>query len=257
MIFNMVGGSGGGSGGGGAQDTVPVLGTDFTYTGNCTVIDDSDAVLGTQWRIKFLTSGTLTTSKEWLVDLFLVGGGASGAAGTSNRAGGAGGNGGECKTVSSLTVDKQIGIGIVVGGIGGDTSALGQTAIAGGGAVGGALAAYNNDGNPGGAGTYEFNSVSGDMYGGAGGGGGGGVQNESNPSNAGGAGGAGGGGDGGAGGGKYGGIESPYGRPGSSCQANTGGGGGGGGGGQVSTGAYVGAGGSGGSGIVIMRKHKE
>lgn len=80
------------------SEHVPVLGTDFTYTGTCQVIDDSDAVSGIQWRIKFLTSGTLITTEDWLVDVFLVGGRASGSAGSKSATSGSffgpSGNGG-------------------------------------------------------------------------------------------------------------------------------------------------------------------
>ena len=61
--------------------SVPVKDKDFTYTGNCEVIDDSTE-MGVNWRIKFLTSGVLTLKDERLVDVFLVGGGGNG--GTSN-----------------------------------------------------------------------------------------------------------------------------------------------------------------------------
>ena len=51
-----------------SKDHVPVLGEDFTYSGNCQVVDDS--VGGeVQWRIKFLTSGTLTATPLLLPSL--------------------------------------------------------------------------------------------------------------------------------------------------------------------------------------------
>ena len=83
-------------GGGTSKDHVPVLGEDFTYTGSCEVIDDSTEVSGVQWRIKFYTSGTLVIANDWLVDLFLVGGGRSGGTGArgGTKKGGTGGNGG-------------------------------------------------------------------------------------------------------------------------------------------------------------------
>ena len=87
---------GGGVAASGSSDHVPVLGEDFTYTGSCEVIDDSDAVSGVQWRIKFYTSGTLITAQDWVVDLFLVGGGRPGASGLNSNGydGARGGNGG-------------------------------------------------------------------------------------------------------------------------------------------------------------------
>ena len=79
------------------KDHVPVLGEDFSYSGNCQVIDDSvgDEV---QWRIKFLTSGTLTVlTADWLVDLFLVGGGAAGNSGVAGGGTFPGAGGGKIK----------------------------------------------------------------------------------------------------------------------------------------------------------------
>ena len=59
----------GGSAGGGTG--MP----EYTYTGNASLIDDG----GGNWRIKFLTSGTLTFTKlgnaKGGLDVFLVGGG--------------------------------------------------------------------------------------------------------------------------------------------------------------------------------------
>ena len=75
-----------------SKDKVPVLGVDFTYTGDCTVIDDSNDTDGIQWRIKFFTSGTLTTNQDWTIDVFLVGGGGGNWNGDS-AVGGKGGSG--------------------------------------------------------------------------------------------------------------------------------------------------------------------
>ena len=262
MIFNMVGGL---SGGGTSKDHVPVLGADFTYSGSCTVIDDSNDVEGVQWRIKFLTSGSLVIANDWLVDLFLVGGGRSGSAGGkggsgSVGAGGNGGAGGQCKTITSLVLGKGIDYPIVIGGSDGDTSALEQN-TSGGGASGGSGGSASGDASGNGSsGTYEFGEAGSDIYGGGGGGGGSGGR----PGGA-----VGNGGSGGASGGASGGNGGVYnndgqgrGQDGQSAAANTGGGGGGGGGGGYasSTSSYInygGSGGAGGSGIVIMRKHKE
>ena len=59
----------------------------FTYTGTHEYIDDG----GGNWRIKFLTSGTLTLKNKITVDVFLVGGGGAGGSGNGYMAGGAGG----------------------------------------------------------------------------------------------------------------------------------------------------------------------
>lgn len=159
----------------GGNDHVPVLGTDFTYTGTCEVVDDSDEVMGTQWHINFLTSGTLTTAEEWKnVDIFLVGGGGNGATGTSNGGrGGAGGKGGTCKTVTSLSVPAKTAQAFVIGGAGGTTSALGQSAAGGttGGGASGATS-YSVNGDSGYGGTYAFGATTGTAYGANGAGGG-------------------------------------------------------------------------------------
>lgn len=59
----------------GVAGSVPVKDKDFTYSGNCEVIDDTDEVSGVQWRIKFLTSGVLVFANQQMIDLFLMGGG--------------------------------------------------------------------------------------------------------------------------------------------------------------------------------------
>ena len=179
-----------------SKDRVPVLGEDFTYSGSCTVIDDSNDAEGVQWRIKFLTSGSLVIANDWLVDLFLVGGGRSGNAGARGIAnditggnGGAGGAGGQCKTIPALPLKKGITYTIVIGGSNGDTSALEQS-TSGGGASGGSGGTTAATGGSGSNGTYEFGETGSDIYGGGGGGGGGG--GSSNNGGTGGAGGAGG-----------------------------------------------------------------
>lgn len=125
-----------GSGGG-----VPVLNQDFTYTGECQIIDDSDESKH-NWRIKFLTSGTLIPLNDMTVDVFLVGGGGSGAiysgSTNSNVAGGGGGytiN----KTNVYLHANSEYNIAIASGGstpitttingsVGGTTSMTSETA---------------------------------------------------------------------------------------------------------------------------------
>ena len=68
-----------GKGSGGWLDSkVPTLGVDFSYSGNCEVIDDSTDS-NTNWRINFYTSGTLRLSSDVTIDVFAVGGGAGGS----------------------------------------------------------------------------------------------------------------------------------------------------------------------------------
>lgn len=222
----------------------------FTYTGNYTEVDDG----GGNWRIKFLTSGTLTLKNKIVVDVFLVGGGGGGRS-SSNVGGGGGGY-----THTTLKMEINPGIYPITIGAGGAANAngspstfnnlsanggstgreIGDSGYGGNGGSGGGLAgnggsdggngasAYGRGGSGQGTTTREFGESSGDLY--AGGGGGSSTSSYQTFT-----GGAGGGGNGG--GGSVGGITA--GTP------NTGGGGGA---GNV---GYVAA--AGGSGIVIIR----
>ena len=240
-----------GVGSGGGASKFP----EFTYTGDYMLIDDGKEEKVQNWRVKFLTSGTLIFTKEpGSADVFLVGGGSGGN-------GSRGGGGGYTFTSTSVLLVKETPYEIIIGAgganstNGGDTSAFGLTAkggneanggSGGGGNTGGADPGYggtggsdgSNGGNAtgynamnswgygGGIGqgttTRAFGETTGDLYAG---GGGGSSTSESKH----GAGGEGGGGGKGA----------PDG------QVNTGGGGMG---GNTSVG---------GSGIVIIRNHRE
>jgi len=235
--------------------------SDFSYSGECVKLMD-EKVDGVQnWRIKFITSGILTFSKNMVVDAFLVGGGGAGGAeigGADGNSGGGGGGGGctVCETVY-ISRNEPYAIEIGSGGVnenGGDTKAFGLIANGGtaanngyggsGGSGGGGGGYYNlsqraqNGGSDGGSGgnnagawhggdgqgttTREFHEENGTLY--AGGGGGGAYE---------------GGGAGNAG-------DDSAGAGGSNAPANRGGGGGGANGGN-------GARGNGGSGVVIIR----
>lgn len=249
-------------------NTIP----EFTYTGDYEIVNDSDepiTVSQDNWKIRFLTSGTLTFTNlngaENGIDVFLVGGGASGG-------GRGGGGGGYTNTQRAVSVNKGKSYQIVIGAggsapttsnrvppnAGGATSAFGLTANGGdtstngdypssggsgggSGKVGGAGYSGGSDGSSGGGDdggsgqgttTREFGESTGKLY--AGGGGGGAVTTNETSS-----GGAGGGGDGG-------GVGADP-RP-KNGDANTGGGGGG-LGNLYSSATYA----SGGSGIVIIR----
>ena len=249
-------------------NTIP----EFTYTGDYEIVNDSDepiTVSQDNWKIRLLSSGTLTftdlNGAEGGIDVFLVGGGASGG-------GRGGGGGGYTKTQKSVSVKVGIEYPIIVGAgglapttsakvppnAGGATSAFGLTANGGdtsttgdypssggsgggSGKVGGAGYSGGSDGSSGGGDdggsgqgttTREFGESTGKLY--AGGGGGGAVTTNETSS-----GGAGGGGDGG-------GVGADP-RP-KNGDANTGGGGGG-LGNLYSSATYA----SGGSGIVIIR----
>ena len=234
----------------------------FTYTGTYEIVNDKDNVITStlgNWKIRFLTSGTLKfTNLRGAangIDVFLVGGG--GGCGINHTSGAAGGY---TKTKFGVQVQTNIPYSIAVGaggssdgGNGGDTSAFGNTANGGGGcrdrsqfggnggSGGGLYEATHglnggSDGSDGygadethgkgqGTSTREFEETDGTLY--AGGGGGGSVS-------------AGDVGKGGAGGGADG-LKS--------ASPNTGGGAGG-GIDKSSTGR------NGGSGIVIIRSKR-
>lgn len=257
------------------KDWLPV----YAYTGNATLLNDGSY----NWRIKFLTSGTITFSSLGNgseIDVFLVGGGGGGAGG--------GGAGGTTKTIKSVSVSAGTAYSIVIGSgasgagaystvspnatKGGTTSAFGSSTLGGGTGVGGGKGADTAAGS-GGSGGGGFGAGTGGSDGGNG------ARGKATSSGSGWAGGSGQGtttrefgestGDlyagGGAGGNLYkwtsyanvaggdgGGGSARWGYDGGSGTVNTGGGGGGG---------YVhsddsGSGGAGGSGIVVIRNHR-
>lgn len=87
----------------------------INYTGDCLFIDDSKDGVG-EWRIKFLTSGVLTTMVDIPADIFLVGGG-------GGSSGPAGAGGGYTKTFfysneetkEAIIIEKSKGYSIKVG----------------------------------------------------------------------------------------------------------------------------------------------
>lgn len=221
---------------------------EFTYNGTYELIEDDNY----NWRIKFLTSGTLTFNKDTgYLDVFLVGGGGKGGSLKSSSGGAGGGGGGRTLTASYLPT-KDVEYSIVIGGSAGNTEAFGSTAKCGengsssgggdGGSGGGARGSKggtnggdgssrdgeeNNIGYGQGTNTYEFGEKGSTLY------------------------------SGGGGGGAWGGNSTNYGDAGDETAGSGGGSngkagianrGGGGGGGTT--------GGNGGSGIVIIRNHR-
>ena len=129
----------------------------FTYTGNCEIVDDSNG----NWKIRFLTSGNLTFTRNVDIDVFLVGGGGSG----SIVYGGAGGGGGSGYTKSASTsIVKNTSYSIVIGAGG---AGLSET-YSGSGNNGGASSAFSFSA-AGGFGGSEFDGGAGGSGGGAGG----------------------------------------------------------------------------------------
>ena len=149
-------------------NTIP----EFTYTGDYEIVSDDDqpiTVSQGNWKIRFLTSGTLIFTNlngaEDGIDVFLVGGGGSGGSGVWDQGyvqkdiRGGGGAGGYTKTISAIQVALNTRYDIIVGaggvapinssaGVdGGNTSAFSTTANGGGGTQ-----RTNNNGNLGGNG---------------------------------------------------------------------------------------------------------
>lgn len=239
---------------------------EFTYTGDYEIVNDDDEPITTSqgnWKIRFLTSGTLTITNlngaENGIDVFCVGAGGGGGAKGINFLGA--GGGGYTKTEKAVSVAVNTPYSIKIGaGIaakdGGNTTAFGITANGGktptsqlvGGNGGSGGGAYPNiastrgrnggsDGADGESGvasahggtgqhttTREFGESTGKLY--AGGGAGFGTDGAAN-------------GTPGEGGGA---VDV-------SGKANTGGGGG--------SSVFVGGGTAGGSGIVIIRNARE
>ncbi len=133
----------------------------FTYTGSSQIVDDSNNVISSpstyvgNWKIRFLSSGTLTFSDNMGIssgiDIFVVGGGGSGATGSAyignNSFGGGGGGGGAAITVKKFLASSGNSYSIVVGGSKANSSfGLNGTAYFTALAGGSASAPYFTDG---------------------------------------------------------------------------------------------------------------
>lgn len=145
----------------GGSSSIP----EFTYTGTYVLLEDGDD----NWRIKFLTSGTLTFTKDvGTIDVFLCGGGAGGRTNSYNYSDPGGGGGYTTTGLQAITPIKGTEYSIVVGAggaantNGGSSTAFGLTAN--GGKAGSSLAETHRGG-----GDYDM------AAGGAGGSGGGGA----------------------------------------------------------------------------------
>ena len=222
---------------------------EFTYTGDYEIVNDSDepiTVSQDNWKIRFLTSGTLTFTNlngaENGIDVFLVGGGGNG----ETIRGARGGGGGYTKTVKGVSIAIATPYTVTIGASSGTSSAFGASANgasgadggSGGGGGGSSSGTSGNGGSNGGSGTAgnvsnggtgqgtttrEFGESTGKLYSGGGGG---------SAAYA------------GAAGDSTAGAGANFGGAAKNGVANTGGGGGG---------AYDGTAGRGGSGIAIIR----
>ena len=222
---------------------------EFTYTGDYEIVNDSDepiTVSQDNWKIRFLTSGTLTFTNlngaENGIDVFLVGGGGNG----ETIRGARGGGGGYTKTVKGVSIAIATPYTVTIGASSGTSSAFGASANgasgadggSGGGGGGSSSGTSGNGGSNGGNGTAgnvsqggagqgrttrEFGESTGKLYSGGGGGSAAGA---------------------GAAGDSTAGAGANFGGAAKNGVANTGGGGGA---------AYSGTAGRGGSGIAIIR----
>ena len=111
---------------GGGAISAPIIGEDFNWSGGdgtYQVLDDG----GSNWRIKFLSSGTFTPLKNMVIDAFLVG--AGGGKGYT-RCGG--GGAGYTTTVRSIVLAANTSYSIVVGAAGTNGRSSGSDGTNGG-----------------------------------------------------------------------------------------------------------------------------
>ena len=139
----------------------PSYGKNFTYTGDYVIVPEND----TDWKVKFLTSGTFTATDALLIDVFAVGGGGGAGAGLFMSAG-TGGGGGYTTTQKSVYLEQDKEYEIVIGN--GGKGYPGSNVYKG--TDGGATSGFSVTANGGGAG-YSYTTKEG--YGGSGGSGGG------------------------------------------------------------------------------------
>lgn len=158
------------------SDTMSFKGVpEFTYTGTYENVDDNDNPISSpttwkgNWKIRFLTSGTLrfTNLRGYTsIDVFLVGGGGGAAGSTYGR--GVGGGGGYTSTALhvavEINVDYQIEVG--AGGVGGaNTVTNGGTSSAfdsyAAGGIGGVRGGKPDGGSGGGRGTNVISAGAG------------------------------------------------------------------------------------------------
>ena len=143
---------------------------EFTYTGDYAIVDDNDNAISDfatwtgNWKIRFLTSGTLTFTNlngaEGGIDVFLVGGG-GGSGGIIGWYPQGGGGSGYTKTVKNITLAPNTAYAVAVG-------AGGKAGSTGGASKFGSVATAN--GGSGTSNTNGGNGGSGGVAGGASGG---------------------------------------------------------------------------------------
>ena len=144
---------------------------EFTYTGDYEIVNDSDepiTVSEGNWKIRFLTSGTLTFTNlngaEGGIDVFLVGGGGNG----ETIRGARGGGGGYTKTVKGISIAIATPYTVTIGASSGTSSAFGASANGASGANGGSGGGggCSSSGTPGNGGSNGGNGTAGNVSGG-------------------------------------------------------------------------------------------
>lgn len=153
-----------------SMGTVVDPNTALSYTGTKSIINDG----GGNWRVKFLTSGTLTVSQNVIIDIFLVGGGGGGGQAAVN---GGGGGAGYTSTHTNITLSKDVSYSVVIGSSGAKRGNGGSTSISvlgysANGGYGSTTSAGGNGGSGGGGDGGENNSSTGTSGGSNGGDGG-------------------------------------------------------------------------------------
>lgn len=148
------------------QQTLAIMPT-FTYTGDYEIVNDDDTtytVGNKNWKIRLLSSGTLTMDTAVQVDVFIVGGGGGGAPSYNSSEGGSGGGGGYTKTLNTYGISANMEYEITIGAGGAQkntgtaSSAFGITANGG---KGGVQSTGGNGGCGGGAGGQSGDSANG------------------------------------------------------------------------------------------------
>jgi hypothetical protein len=142
----------------------------FSYTGDFEIVNDSDEAIAysrDNWKIRFLSSGTLTFTKlngaTKGIDVFLVGGGGGGAyGGTFNG----GGGGGYTTTAKGVFVSVNTAYEIVVGD-GGEPETAGKASTAFGSTAKGGSPSYSSNSYYGGYGGNGGSGGGGGMMGGS------------------------------------------------------------------------------------------
>ena len=144
------------------QKITKIILPEYSYTGDNLLVDDGNG----NWRLKFLTSGTLVFNKipSNLIDVFLVGGGGGNGNSVNIADWCAAGGGGYTKTTKNITVQTGVEYEIIVGAGGtrptvSNTQTRGGTSTAFGISAEGGYSGKAREGGNGGSGGAGTNST--------------------------------------------------------------------------------------------------